>query len=50
MDEEIAMATLLERMADWVHGEGGEPYPLAEGRKINISRWPSKSQPIPIRR
>lgn len=31
MDEEIAMATLLERMADWVHGEGPEPYPLAEG-------------------
>jgi predicted dehydrogenase len=31
MDEEIAMATLLERMADWVRGEGPEPYPLAEG-------------------
>lgn len=31
MDEEIAMATLLERMAAWVHGEGPEPYPLAEG-------------------
>jgi predicted dehydrogenase len=31
MDEEIAMATLLERMADWVHGEAPEPYPLAEG-------------------
>jgi predicted dehydrogenase len=31
MDEEIAMATLLERMASWVHGEGPEPYPLAEG-------------------
>ena len=31
MDEEIAMATLLERMADWVHGIGPEPYPLAEG-------------------
>jgi len=31
MDEEIAMATLLEAMAAWVHGEGPEPYPLAEG-------------------
>jgi predicted dehydrogenase len=31
MDEEIAMATLLERMASWLHGEGPEPYPLAEG-------------------
>ena len=31
MDEEIAMATLLERTAEWVRGEGPEPYPLAEG-------------------
>ena len=31
MDDEIAIATLLERTADWVHGEGPEPYPLAEG-------------------
>jgi predicted dehydrogenase len=31
MDEEIAMATLLERTASWAHGEGPEPYPLAEG-------------------
>jgi predicted dehydrogenase len=31
MDDEIAMATLLERMANWVQGEGPEPYPLAEG-------------------
>jgi predicted dehydrogenase len=31
MDDEIAMATLLERMAGWVRGEGPEPYPLAEG-------------------
>jgi predicted dehydrogenase len=31
MDDEIAMATLLERMADWVRGEGPQPYPLAEG-------------------
>ena len=31
MDDEIAIATLLERTADWVQGEGPEPYPLAEG-------------------
>jgi predicted dehydrogenase len=31
MDDEIAMATLLERTASWVRGEGSEPYPLAEG-------------------
>ena len=31
MDEEIAMATLLERMAAWVHGDGPGPYPLADG-------------------
>src|SRR5688572_6094774 len=31
MDDEIAMATLLEGMANWVHGEGPAPYPLAEG-------------------
>ena len=31
MDEEIAMATMLERMAAWVDGNGPEPYPLAEG-------------------
>ena len=31
MDDEIAVATLLERTASWVRGEGPEPYPLAEG-------------------
>jgi predicted dehydrogenase len=31
MDDEIAMATLLERTANWVRGERPEPYPLAEG-------------------
>ena len=30
MDDEIAMATLLERMADWVRGEG--PGALSAGR------------------
>jgi hypothetical protein len=31
MDDEIAIATLLQRMAEWDRGEGPEPYPLAEG-------------------
>jgi predicted dehydrogenase len=31
MDDEIAMATLLERTAAWVRGEGPGPYALAEG-------------------
>jgi predicted dehydrogenase len=30
-DEEIAIATLLEKMAAWVRGDGPEPYPLADG-------------------
>jgi len=30
-DEEIAIATLLEDMATWVHGDGPAPYPLADG-------------------
>ncbi|GAA0497688.1 hypothetical protein Ade02nite_53920 [Paractinoplanes deccanensis] len=30
-DEEIAMATMLRRMASWVRGEGPPPYPLADG-------------------
>jgi predicted dehydrogenase len=29
-DEEIAIATLLTGMADWVRGEGPAPYPLAD--------------------
>ncbi len=31
MDEEIAIATLLEQTADWVRGTGPAPHPLAEG-------------------
>ncbi len=31
MDDEIAMATLLEQTASWVRGEGPEPYALADG-------------------
>ena len=30
-DDEIAVATLLERTAVWLRGEGPEPYPLEEG-------------------
>ena len=29
-DDEIAVASLLERMGGWVHGTGPEPYPLAD--------------------
>ena len=36
MDDEIAMATLLERMAGWVRGEAAEPYPLAEGAQDQL--------------
>ena len=38
MDDEIAMATLLERTANWVRGEGREPYPLAEGAQDQQTR------------
>lgn len=30
-DDELGVATLLTRMAAWVHGDGDEPYALAEG-------------------
>ncbi len=30
-DDEIAVATLLDRMAAWCRGDGEPPYPLAEG-------------------
>ncbi|MEV6635805.1 gfo/Idh/MocA family oxidoreductase [Actinoplanes sp. NPDC051470] len=35
-DEEIAIATLLTRMADWVRGEGSPPYPLASGLQDHL--------------
>lgn len=31
MDEEIAIATLLDKMGTWVRGDGPPPYPLADG-------------------
>jgi len=35
-DEEIAIATLLDRMAAWVRGEGEPPYPLADGAQDHL--------------
>ena len=35
-DEEVAIATLLERTAAWVRGEGAPPYPLAEGAQDHL--------------
>ncbi len=35
-DEEIAIATLLERMAAWVRGSGPAPYPLADGAHDHV--------------
>ncbi len=35
-DEEIAIATLLERTGAWVRGEGPAPYPLAEGAQDHV--------------
>lgn len=35
-DEEIAIATLLDRTAEWVRGEGPPPYPLAEGAQDHL--------------
>ncbi|WP_285683628.1 gfo/Idh/MocA family oxidoreductase [Actinoplanes sp. NBRC 103695] len=35
-DEEIAIATLLGRMAAWVRGEGAPPYPLARGMQDHL--------------
>jgi predicted dehydrogenase len=35
-DEEIAIATLLQRTAGWVRGEGPAPYPLADGAQDHL--------------
>ena len=35
-DEEIAIATLLGRMAAWVRGEGAPPYPLDRGLQDHL--------------
>ncbi|WP_433381750.1 Gfo/Idh/MocA family protein [Actinoplanes sp. CA-142083] len=35
-DDEIATATLLTAMANWVRGDGPEPYPLAEGIRDHL--------------
>jgi predicted dehydrogenase len=35
-DEEIAIATLLQRTAAWVRGDGPPPYPLADGAQDHL--------------
>ena len=50
MDDEIAMATLLEQTASWVRGEGPEPYALAEGSRTSSSPWRSRRRPTPTPR
>jgi predicted dehydrogenase len=35
-DDDVAVATLLERCAAWVHDEGPEPYPLADGSQDHL--------------
>ncbi len=51
MDEEVAMATLLDRMADWVRGAGPEPYPLAEGiqdQQIALAIEDAADRDVPV--
>jgi len=35
-DDDVAVATLLARCAAWVHDEGPEPYPLADGSQDHL--------------
>lgn len=35
-DEDIAAATIVERMSMWVRGEGPPPYPLADGLQDHL--------------
>jgi predicted dehydrogenase len=35
-DDEIATATLLDAMADWIRGAGPPPYPLADGAQDHL--------------
>jgi predicted dehydrogenase len=51
MDEEIAMATLLERTAAWVRGAGPEPYPLADGlhdQQVALAIEESADRDLPV--
>ncbi|GAA1428121.1 hypothetical protein GCM10009616_07010 [Microlunatus lacustris] len=51
MDEEIAVATLLERTAAWVRGEGPEPYPLADGlhdHQVALAVEESADRDVPV--
>ena len=36
MDEEIAIGTMMVRMADWIRGEGVAPYPLREASQDQL--------------
>ena len=35
-DDDVAVATLLQRCAAWARGEGPEPYPLADGSQDHL--------------
>ena len=51
MDDEIAMATLLEQTASWVRGEGPGAVPAGRGQsRTTRSRWPSRRRPTPTPR
>lgn len=50
-DEEIAIATLLEDTAAWVHG-GPEPYPLADGvhdHRVALAVEEAADRDVPVR-
>jgi hypothetical protein len=36
MDEEIAIATLIVQMADWINGNAKAPYPLSEASQDHL--------------
>ncbi|MFC0435685.1 Gfo/Idh/MocA family protein [Kutzneria buriramensis] len=51
-DEEIAIATLLQDMGNWVRGDGPEPYPLADGiqdHRIALAIEEAADSGLPVR-
>ncbi|SDS50476.1 Predicted dehydrogenase [Friedmanniella luteola] len=51
MDEEVAMATLLERTAAWARGGGPAPYPLADGlhdQQVALAIEESADRDLPV--
>ena len=50
MDEEIAVATLLERMADWVQGMDRSRTRWPKGYTTSRSLWRSRSRRTPTAR